>query len=229
MTQAVYFNLDATLTENDIDYEAVYQHAIKEAGLTALQDAYEDYTEAFFNYFQNGWAYPRRQAISDIMDAHDIADTGQSDRFAEAWEDEEASRTTFLPDAADTLTALSDQYHIGVLTNGTGRLQRMKLEEAGLLDMVDTVVVSSEVGYVKPHKEIFTIAQKAADADDALIVSHDVRRDILPAKRAGFKTVWLTDSTKDLPQNVDELVDQTTDRIAAIPDTVNSMAGAAEH
>ncbi|MFB6076936.1 MAG: hypothetical protein ABEK12_02295, partial [Candidatus Nanohaloarchaea archaeon] len=54
MTCAVYFNLDGTLTVHDIDYTAVYETAIADAGLDALADAYEAYTDGFFKYFQDG-------------------------------------------------------------------------------------------------------------------------------------------------------------------------------
>lgn len=45
-----------------------------------------------------------------------------------------------------------------VLTNGTGRQQRAKLERTGLAALLDAVVISEEVGASKPDPAIFAAA-----------------------------------------------------------------------
>lgn len=220
MACAVHLNLDGLLTEHDIDYEAVYAQALDAADLD-LADEHGTYTDAFFEYFQNNWTYPRRQAILTIMRNNDLEDLGHSDTFATAWEDAEHDQTTFRPDAQDTVAALADGYDVGIVTNGTGRLQRMKLDTAGITDHLSALVISSEIGVTKPHSDIFETAQGAIDAETHVIVSQDLRRDIIPAKRAGFTTVWV--SPQDADDRIDEVVDRQVASLADVPDAVDAL------
>lgn len=222
MTCVVYFNLDGTLTEHDYDYPAIYQAATEAAGLE-LDDAYEEYTNTFFNYFQNGWAYPRRQAMLDIMRERAIADTGKTDAFAEAWEEEEAEATTFRDGATELVQALGERHTVGIVTNGTGGLQRAKLEQAGLTAHLDSIVVSSEIGVPKPNKDFFAAAEAAVEADTYIVVSDDLKRDILPAKRAGFQTVWL--AAQEPEQDVSQVVDRRVSSLDAVEDAVDELCG----
>lgn len=216
MSCAIYFNLDGTLTRHDLAFEDVYADAIDAASLDALADRYEDYTDAFFSYFQNGWAFPRRQAIQKIMTGEGIDDTGQSDAFATAWEDAEADRTSFRDGAARLLQQL-DGHALGVVTNGTGRLQRKKLEQDGVKDLFDAIVISSEIGTVKPNKAFFHVAQESLDAETRVIVSHDLKRDLGPAKQLGFHTVWL--SQAEMKPQLEKVVDA---QAASLEEAVNA-------
>lgn len=222
MTCVVYFNLDGTLTQHDYDYPGIYAQAIEAAGLD-LADAYEEYTNTFFNYFQDGWAYPRRQAMLDIMRERAIADTGETDAFAEAWEEEEAEATTFRDGAAELVQALGERHTVGIVTNGTGGLQRAKLEQAGLTDHLESVVVSSEIGVPKPNADFFTAAEDAVEADTYIVVSDDLKRDILPAKRAGFTTVWL--AAQEPEQDLSQVVDRRVESLDEVEDAVDELCG----
>ncbi len=223
MSCAVFFNLDGTLTRHDIDYADIYRQAVAAADLSALDDEYESYTDLFFRYFQNGWTYPRRQAIQRVMDDHDMVDHGRSDAFATAWEDAEADATRFRDAAAEVVETVADRSPVGIATNGTGRLQRMKLEKAGLTGLVDAAVISSEIGMTKPNSAFFDAARDALAADSHVMVSDDLRRDILPAKRAEFLTVWLSDEPGS-PQ-VEELVDRRVTDLSEVPDAVDALCG----
>jgi HAD superfamily hydrolase (TIGR01549 family) len=74
-----------------------------------------------------------------------------------------------------------------------GKLLKAKLQEANILACFDHIVVSSEVGFIKPHPEIFRIAltQSNLRAEEVIFVGDSYQQDILGAKGAGMKTVWL--------------------------------------
>ncbi len=224
MSCAVYFNLDGTLVDHDLDYEEIYRQAVAEAGLDDVDDAYQTYTDRFFQYFQNGWTFPRRQAITDIMRDRDIADIGVSDRFAAAWEAAEADAATPKPGIDGLFQGLPGDASLGIATNGTGALQRAKLENAGLVEAVDAVLVSSEIGVTKPNADFFEHAREELDAERYVIVSHDLRRDILPATREDFRTVWISDEAAENPQ-IGELVDRRVPSLADVGSAVQELCG----
>jgi HAD superfamily hydrolase (TIGR01549 family) len=65
------------------------------------------------------------------------------------------------------------------------------LERQGLVDRVDAIVLSSEVGKRKPHPAIFerALEELGVDAGVALFVGDRLEADILGASRVGMKTV----------------------------------------
>jgi HAD superfamily hydrolase (TIGR01549 family) len=74
-----------------------------------------------------------------------------------------------------------------------GKLLKAKLQEANILACFDIIAISSDVGFIKPHPEIFrrTVAQSKLSVDEVVFVGDTYQQDIIGAKRAGLKTVWL--------------------------------------
>jgi putative hydrolase of the HAD superfamily len=65
------------------------------------------------------------------------------------------------------------------------------LERQGIIDRVDAVVLSSEVGKRKPHPAIFerALSELGVEAREALFVGDRLDADVLGASRVGMKTV----------------------------------------
>ena len=82
-----------------------------------------------------------------------------------------------------------------LLTNGPSDLQRLKLEQAGLADAFDTVVVSGEAGVGKPDPAVFALVldQLGAAPDRTVMVGDSWERDVVGALAAGMTAVWIAD------------------------------------
>ena len=98
-------------------------------------------------------------------------------------------------DARATLAwAKEAGYRLGLVTNRWfGRaLLEPELRAHGLGGMFDAVVVSCDVGYAKPHPEIFrrALADLGVVADAAVMVGDSLRNDVAGAKRSGLRAVW---------------------------------------
>jgi len=85
--------------------------------------------------------------------------------------------------------SLAKRHQFGVLTNGDGYgyMQRRKLEEHGLDDLADAVVISNEVGVRKPNPQIFETAKERLPAESYLYVGDTFEEDIAPAREAGSR------------------------------------------
>ncbi len=72
----------------------------------------------------------------------------------------QARRDTYrpFPDAPETLVALAPKFKLGIVTNGTGDVQREKIALTGLGEHVSAVLVSGELGIGKPDPAIFFMA-----------------------------------------------------------------------
>ncbi|MES2876128.1 MAG: HAD family phosphatase [Patescibacteria group bacterium] len=88
---------------------------------------------------------------------------------------------------------LRKDYKIGLLTNmGPGTLDEV-FDEAERAELFDTVVVSSEVGMIKPSRDIFELASEklGIPADETIFIDdRPVNTD--GAERTGMKTILFT-------------------------------------
>lgn len=97
-----------------------------------------------------------------------------------------------FPGVHETLRVLRERYRLVIVTNGPEALQRSKVEQFGLQDYVDSVVISGAVGVHKPDPRIFWEACSRArvEPEFAAHVGDAISTDIAGAKGAGMGTVW---------------------------------------
>jgi FMN phosphatase YigB (HAD superfamily) len=100
------------------------------------------------------------------------------------------------PKALEVVGELKNRgYQLSLISNMMlpGKLLVGKLQREGVLDYFDTISISSDVGFIKPHPEIFrqTLAQDNLNADNVVFIGDTYQQDIIGAKRVGMKTIWL--------------------------------------
>ena len=97
------------------------------------------------------------------------------------------------PDAAKTIEELSEEYRITMITNGAKDLQCEKIKRLGFMEHFQEIIVSQELGYHKPSREIFDEMAKRTNTDPSEIVyiGNDYQKDIVGAHLAGWRTVWV--------------------------------------
>ena len=85
-------------------------------------------------------------------------------------------------------------------------LSAIKFEEkyTGFLNKFDTLTFSCDVGLMKPDHRIFnyTLTNLLIKPEEAIMVGDNTKRDIIPAKELGMKTI-LIDREK---QRLEELI-----------------------
>ena len=82
---------------------------------------------------------------------------------------------------------------LAVITNGASDTQRARLSSLGIVDWFDEVVISAEVGAVKPDPALFARAARGLDVDgrDLWHVGDTLATDVQGALAAGHTAVWL--------------------------------------
>jgi epoxide hydrolase-like predicted phosphatase len=99
------------------------------------------------------------------------------------------------------LRSLRGKVHTGLISNAWSGLRDFITREK-LIDIFDTVIISAEVGVVKPGAKIYDIAleQAGVRADEAVFVD-DVVANIQACEKVGMKGVLF----KDPQETVDQL------------------------
>ena len=108
--------------------------------------------------------------------------------------DELAARTTVMPGAARVLAEFGPRFKLAVVSNyPEPEFVVRTLAQHGLLQFFDTVVVSADVGRMKPHALPFERAMQSLSVQptEVLFVGDDLRSDMAGAAALGCATAWL--------------------------------------
>lgn len=100
-----------------------------------------------------------------------------------------------LPETLAMLTTLKGRYRLGLLSNLThAPAARQILDRLGLTSFFDVVLISGELGYRKPHPQVFRqlLEQFALPGAHVAFVGDDLEADINGAHQAGLQPIWTT-------------------------------------
>lgn len=186
----VLFDLDDTLIDRSASlsiYARQLWHLAK--GDLALDEA--AFVDRFLALDGNG-ALPRAWFFVELAG---ILGPGFDTASLSAHYDDRAwERPIVMPGAVDGMRQLATGgVSIGIVTNGTSRLQTRKLENSGLLELVDCCVISEQVGASKPDSAMFiaACARLRIDPTRSWMVGSHPEQDILGANEVGMNTIWL--------------------------------------
>jgi putative hydrolase of the HAD superfamily len=129
-----------------------------------------------------------------------------------------------IPKTIEMLEQLKGRYRLGLLSNFThapaveGLLARL-----GLAPFFETVLVSGEIGYRKPHPLVFEMLVKnlGYEKHQILYVGDSLDPDVLGATQSGLRPVWMTyvqdnhlPSIPGLASGSDEILSQGVPRVS---------------
>ncbi|MCS6910221.1 MAG: HAD family hydrolase [Anaerolineales bacterium] len=220
MICGVIFDLGSTLiySTHDRNWGAIMSRM--QADLLAHLNAhgYNLSPEAFYSRLSANYAVFDRQRQNDWVEytagyliRTTLADLGapapSPDLLAEAVRAYFASSETLysvMPGAHETLRKLrAAGLRLGLISNASddGNVQRL-IDNAGLREYFDPILVSAAVGLRKPNPRIFELVLEAWKLPPAAVVmvGDTLGADILGAQLAGLRHVWLS-ARADVPAN----------------------------
>jgi FMN phosphatase YigB (HAD superfamily) len=204
--EAVLFDLNGTLADDfdrfgdDQDYHATYTR-LGGRSLTSArlrEEVDESLRQCLARYERGPWdPFPpyraffqvddprERQLLEDTVAEHEL---GIVTRSRLSW-----------------LRSLSTNHRLGLISDvwAPSRRLRAYLRESRLDQVMEAIVLSSEVGAVKPSRRIFETAldQLGCGPSQVVVVGDNYRRDVLGAAACGMKTVWISNA-QDVPDDV---------------------------
>jgi len=107
-------------------------------------------------------------------------------------------KKALMPNAGKVLDKLSQDFELGIITNGFDDTQNIKLKYSEIDHYFKWVVTSESSGYRKPAKGIFdfTLDYSGGSLENIVIIGDNLQTDILGAKNAGWKSVWYNPQKK---------------------------------
>lgn len=213
MLKVALFDLDDTLVDQEGASRAALLDWLPELGLdlddpeelvtawgVIAQDAYERYQRREITFLEH-----RRVRVREFLGA-DATDDEADELFSSYLSGYEARWTAF-DDAGPALRRVRVAgLVVAVLTNGDAAHQRLKLDRAGLLDLVDVVVASDDLPAGKPDPRAYAGACEilGVSPGGVLMVGNDVEKDYQGPRDAGLDAVLL-DRHGRYPEVVDRI------------------------
>lgn len=101
-------------------------------------------------------------------------------------------KSVLIENAKELLDFLHKKYKLHIVTNGFREAQHLKLKNSGIEYFFDTVFISEEIGYNKPHNGFFdfVLSKLNTTKDKALMVGDNLETDIAGAVNAGIDCVF---------------------------------------
>jgi putative hydrolase of the HAD superfamily len=198
-TSMIFFDIDGTLLDDTAAVRAgvaAFLRAFKSCFPRTVDEFYPVWQTAADRHFQdfetgaNSFWGQRRARMRELFD-EEMTDAQADDRFRVFLRAYETNWDPFK-DTLPCLKALQD-LSLGVITNGDATQQRAKLDQTGLAERFQVVVVSGEAGCAKPDRAIFDLAAKRAGEDikGCVYVGDRLKTDAQAAREAGMQGVWL--------------------------------------
>ncbi len=203
----VFFDLDDTLLDHRSAERAAlrdlcihFSEAFADRPLAEVQSTYHINNVALWTAYAAGEIDKetlRRRRFEVLLDRLQIASLDPdeaSDHYLACY----ANHWSYCPGARDAFLAIADVLPTGILTNGFAEQQHAKLNRfPELRSRSRAVVISEEVGYMKPHPKLFAEASARAGAEPGAIlyVGDSYTSDIAGARRAGWQAAWYAPET----------------------------------
>ncbi|WP_265764658.1 YjjG family noncanonical pyrimidine nucleotidase [Fodinibius salsisoli] len=212
----IYFDLDDTLLDHRSAERAalldVHAHfsLFKETNTEALIDIYHQVNSMQWAQYSGGEISRQElqrnrfeQTLEKLnLDSSDYARIGQYyiACYRNHWQ--------WIEGAEALYQRVVQKYPVGILTNGFAETQRKKLDDFGLYRSAEHVVISEDVGALKPDPKVFEYAtrQTGLDKNDILYVGDSYRSDIEGATNFGWDTAWFTQNGDSAKQKKAQFV-----------------------
>ena len=195
----IFFDLDHTLWDFNTNsretlLELYAEYELKNRGLHSFEFFHRIYLTVNAQY----WAKYHQGIISkeqlrtgrfaESLRISGLRDTELATKMGAAYLQRSPYKTKLFADTKQVLEYLSEKYALYIITNGFAGVQHIKITESGLRPYFKDIFISEQIGYQKPHKQIFLYALHVAGtiAEKALMVGDNIKTDILGAAEVGI-------------------------------------------
>ena len=131
--------------------------------------------------------------FEEMLEKHGI-DKQKAPEFARDFRVLSREKLKLFPCIVEILTGLKERgAGVYLVSNAQSCFTRDEIDELGLTDLFDGILISSEAGVKKPHRAIFDVAFErfSLNASECIYVGNDLHDDVLGANGAGLKTIYI--------------------------------------
>ncbi len=209
--EAIFLDADGTIFDYDQGEEWALARTFQEAGLEGdpvqLLELYREVNSRIWREFEAGGISAEKLKSERFRRfLNQMGVEGDPVNLSSTYLDYLSQATFLLPGAREVLEKLQPHYPLILLTNGLSRVQRRRVEGAGLGGFFQELIISEELGVAKPGPAIFEQARKAAGQPPhsrILMVGDSLESDIRGGLEAGLQVCWLREDSSCDPGSLE--------------------------
>lgn len=228
------FDLDGTLTDYPATINRALGHIYRnyQLQLTGVRQA--EFLAAFWSEFDTAQErYHRGQTSTTRKGEHlgrflatlerlRCSRTELASQMARQYAEITAQMPVAVPGMANLLRMLAHRSTVGVLTEGEQMTQSRKLLAMDMDESVSCLIASDAVGLHKPDPALWQYALRrfGIPAEKTVMVGNSVSFDLIPARKAGCRTILWIGNRRSRPHN-----DQCAANIDAVAFSLDQLKG----
>ncbi|MCD9025463.1 HAD family hydrolase [Cohnella sp. NL03-T5] len=141
------------------------------------QDGYKDKNELFSELLDE-LPWIEKPGITELLDYYGV---------------HYVRNALLMEQARDVVQFIRKKYKTGLITNGKTAIQYGKIDQLGIRDDFDLVIVSEEAGIKKPNPKIFQMALEKLELkpEQCVYIGDHPVKDIEGAAKVGMETIWI--------------------------------------
>lgn len=214
MYQAIIFDLDNTLldyssSELDCMKRTLREHQFSVDNEEKWEAFWKAYTQHNFKHWMDfvNKCGPH-QCIEDVLissfrDSLNM-EPSYHETLSNTYWDHFCNTCIFEEGAEDLLLSMNSQYQLGIISNGIGKAQRMRLSAGKINHYFASIVVSDEAGIRKPDKGIFDLSlnELGVSGNEVLFIGDSLTDDYAGASNAGIDFCFYNRKGIEVPDGV---------------------------
>jgi putative hydrolase of the HAD superfamily len=215
--RAVLFDLDGTLLDRRRSFEQFVRGQWQRFAHILHAVDQEQYVQILVARDRNGYA-PRQDLFTGMVAQFELP-AGLPETLLNDYRAGFPSACLLFPDAAQTLSSLRvSGLKLGLITNGSVRMQSGKLACLALSPMFDTILISDAEGICKPDRQIFLRALERLNANpaQAVFVGDHPEVDVAGARAAGMQAIWRRDPAVSRVVEADAVIEELGDLLTLL-------------
>ena len=187
----LFFDLDDTLWAFSANARDTFEEMYDKYGLGAFFDSFEHFyslyqqrnTELWIEY-GNGRITKEelnRQRFLHPLEAVGAGDSALAEAYSEDFFSVIPTKSRLMPHAKEVLEYLASRYNLFILSNGFHELQSRKMHSAGIDHYFKKVILSDDIGLLKPAPQLFYFALSATQSElrDSLMIGDSWEADMV--------------------------------------------------
>ncbi|NDV65288.1 YjjG family noncanonical pyrimidine nucleotidase [Bacteroides sp. 224] len=216
----IFFDLDDTLwafsdNARDTFEEMYHQHHFEQ---------YFDSFNQFYTLYQQRntelWVLYGKGEITKVelnkqrflypLQAVGVDNPELAQRYSDNFFSVVPTKKKLMPYAKEILEYLSPTYNLYILSNGFRELQAKKMAASGINHYFKKIILSEDLGVMKPYPEIFHFALSATQSElkESIMIGDSWEADIVGAKGVGMKHIYYNYAKRKDKFNSDYVVEE---------------------
>lgn len=200
----IYFDLDDTLLDHKSAEKSalgdIYEHfeLFRDTPLDSLIDTYQKVNCRQWKLYGEGEITReqlQRNRFEQTLEKLGL-DGSRYDEIGTAYMGFYRNHWQWIQGAEAAFHSIRKQFETGILTNGFSETQKAKFDCFDLYSRASQLVISEDVGHLKPDPKIFEHATELTGyaANEILYIGDSFNSDVLGGTSFGWKVAWYTNN-----------------------------------